>query len=144
MKWKMELDALVEGTMAFAKDLKRGQPIPDLASALADTSMPIPPPTTIAPTDSLASPRIVAGEVQRNAFGVGPHVEDAGDKFRSLIDLDSLWWPMPTHVRSGIHHILSSVVEAHECENPDLPFGGPLPWPAKAVRLYERFWRHYG
>jgi hypothetical protein len=50
---------------------------------------------------------------------------------------------MPTHVRSGIHHILSSVVEAHDCENPNLPFGGPLPWSAKAVRLYARFWRHY-
>ena len=57
MKWKLELDALIESTMAFAKDIKRGQPIADLPvamrtaeQALADTSTPIPPRTTIAPT----------------------------------------------------------------------------------------------
>ena len=31
MKWKLELDALI--TMAFAKDIKRGQPIADLPVA---------------------------------------------------------------------------------------------------------------
>ena len=43
--------------MAFASDLKRNQPIPDLPvairaaeEALADTSKPIPSPTTITPT----------------------------------------------------------------------------------------------
>jgi hypothetical protein len=57
MKWKLELDALIESTMAFAKDIKRCQPIADLPvakrtaeQALADTSTPIPPPTTISPT----------------------------------------------------------------------------------------------
>ena len=56
MKWKLELDALIESTMAFAKDIKRGQPIAGLPvamrtaeQALADTSTPIPPPTTILP-----------------------------------------------------------------------------------------------
>jgi hypothetical protein len=66
MKWKLELDALIESTMAFAKDIKRGQPIADLPvakrtaeQALADTSTPIPPPTTIAPTMVLpASQRV--------------------------------------------------------------------------------------
>ena len=50
MKWKLELDALIESTMAFAKDIKRGQPIADLPvamrtaeQALAETSTPIPP-----------------------------------------------------------------------------------------------------
>ena len=57
MKWKLELDALIESTMAFAKDIKRGQSIAGLPvamrtaeQALADTSTPIPPPMTIAPT----------------------------------------------------------------------------------------------
>jgi hypothetical protein len=50
MDWKQELDALIESTMAFARDVQR-QPIPDLPvairtaeQALADTSNPIPPP----------------------------------------------------------------------------------------------------
>ena len=34
MKWKLELDALIESTMAFAKDIKRGQPIADLPDAM--------------------------------------------------------------------------------------------------------------
>jgi hypothetical protein len=34
MKWKLELDALIESTMAFAKDIKRGQPIADLPVAM--------------------------------------------------------------------------------------------------------------
>ena len=55
MNWKLELDALVESTMAFARDVER-QRIPDLPvavrtaeQALADTSKPIPP-ITIAST----------------------------------------------------------------------------------------------
>jgi len=50
--------------MAFVKDVKQRQPIPDLPvalrtaeQALADSPKPIPPPITIAPTDSLAFQR---------------------------------------------------------------------------------------
>ena len=64
MDWKRDLDALIESTMAFVKDVKQRQPIPDLPvalraaeQALADTSKPIPRPITIAPTDSLALQR---------------------------------------------------------------------------------------
>jgi hypothetical protein len=46
MDWKRNLDALIESTMAFVKDVKR-EPIPDLSAAmttaeqaLADTSKP--------------------------------------------------------------------------------------------------------
>ena len=63
MDWNRNLDALIESTMAFVKDVKR-QPIPDLPlalrtaeQALADTSKPIPPPITIAPTVWPASER---------------------------------------------------------------------------------------
>jgi hypothetical protein len=56
MNWKHELDALIESTMAFANDVKRRHPIPDLPiamrtaeQALADTSIPIQPPITITP-----------------------------------------------------------------------------------------------
>ena len=55
MDWKQELDALIESTMAFARDVQR-QPIPDLPvairtaeQALADTSKPIPPTPTVRP-----------------------------------------------------------------------------------------------
>jgi hypothetical protein len=55
MNWKQDLEALIESTMAFAKDVKR-QPIPDLPvaimtaeQALADTPKPVKPPATIAP-----------------------------------------------------------------------------------------------
>src|SRR2546429_9775025 len=57
MNLKQELDALIESTMAFVSDAKRPQPIPDLPvavraaeEALADTSKPVPSPTTITPT----------------------------------------------------------------------------------------------
>jgi hypothetical protein len=56
MNWKQELDALIESTMAFARDVQR-HPIPDLPvamrtaeQALADTSKPIPPTPTVWPT----------------------------------------------------------------------------------------------
>ena len=56
MDWKRDLDALIESTMAFVKDVKRRQPIPDLPlalrtaeQALADTSKPIQPPVSFAP-----------------------------------------------------------------------------------------------
>ena len=55
MNWKLELDALVESTIAFARDVER-QRIPDLPAAvrtaeqaLADTSKPIPLPVVITP-----------------------------------------------------------------------------------------------
>jgi hypothetical protein len=55
MNWKQELDALIESTMAFARDVKR-QPIPDLPVARrtgeqtpADTPNPVDRPATIAP-----------------------------------------------------------------------------------------------
>jgi hypothetical protein len=55
MDWKQELDALIESTMAFARDVQR-QPIPDLPvairtaeRALADTSKPIPPTPMVRP-----------------------------------------------------------------------------------------------
>ena len=55
MNWKQELDALIESTMAFARDVQR-QPIPDLPVAIgiaerafADPSKPIPPTPTVRP-----------------------------------------------------------------------------------------------
>jgi hypothetical protein len=55
MNWKLELDALVESTMAFARDVER-RSIPDLPvtvrtaeQALADKSKPIPLPAAVAP-----------------------------------------------------------------------------------------------
>src|ERR1700687_3997951 len=55
MNWKLELDALGENAMAFARAVER-QRIPDLAvavrtaeQALADTSKPIPLPAAITP-----------------------------------------------------------------------------------------------
>ena len=64
MDWKRNLDALIESTMAFVKDVKR-EPIPDLPlalraaeQALADTSKPITAfRATIAPTVWPASMR---------------------------------------------------------------------------------------
>jgi cytochrome c556 len=61
--WKLELDALIESTMAFVKDVKP-QSISDLAlvvrtaeQALADTSKPIPLPAAVAPMTWLTSER---------------------------------------------------------------------------------------
>jgi hypothetical protein len=63
MNWKLELGALVESTMAFARDVER-QPIPALPvalrtaeQALADTSKPIPLPSTLTPLTWPASER---------------------------------------------------------------------------------------
>jgi hypothetical protein len=54
MKLKLELDALIESTIAFAKDLTRTQPIAELPAAmttaeqaLAETPTPSRPPTPI-------------------------------------------------------------------------------------------------
>jgi len=61
MNWKQDLDALIESTMAFAREVQR-RPIPDLPvairtaeQALADTSKPITAPATIAPAVRPAS-----------------------------------------------------------------------------------------
>jgi hypothetical protein len=55
MDWKLELDALIENTMALANHVKR-KPIPDLAiamktaeQALAETPKPVAPPANITP-----------------------------------------------------------------------------------------------
>ena len=79
MKWKLELDALIESTMAFAKDIKRSQPIADLPvamrtakQALAETLTPIPLPTTTAPTDSLALQR---NEIRERVSSFKKHQE---------------------------------------------------------------------
>src|SRR5260370_19021318 len=56
MNWKQDLDALIESTMAFARDVQR-QSIPDLPvamrtaeQALADTSKPTLPTPTVRPS----------------------------------------------------------------------------------------------
>ncbi len=56
MNWKQDLDALIESTMAFAREVQC-QSIPDLPvairtaeQALADTLKPIPPIPTVRPT----------------------------------------------------------------------------------------------
>ena len=63
MNWKQELDALIESTMAFVRDVKR-QPIPDLPvamrtaeQAVADTPSPVDQTVTIAPIFSPTSER---------------------------------------------------------------------------------------
>src|SRR6266436_8263862 len=63
MDWNRNLDALIESTMAFVKDVTR-EPIPDLPlalrtaeQALADTSKPIAARATVAPRVWLASER---------------------------------------------------------------------------------------
>jgi hypothetical protein len=64
MNLQQGLDALIESTMAFANDVRRPQPIPELPvalrvaeKALADTSKPIPLPITITPAAWPASER---------------------------------------------------------------------------------------
>jgi hypothetical protein len=37
MDWKRDLDALIESTMAFVKDVKQRQPIPDFEDSRAST-----------------------------------------------------------------------------------------------------------
>ena len=55
MDWKLELDALIESTMAFANQVKR-KPVPDLSialqtaeQALAETPKPVAPRANITP-----------------------------------------------------------------------------------------------
>ena len=61
MHWKLELDALIENTMALANHVKR-KPIPDLGiamktaeQALAETPRPVAPPANVKPT-ALSTP----------------------------------------------------------------------------------------
>jgi hypothetical protein len=56
MNWKRDLDALIEGVMTFAKDV-RHEPIPELPVAMAaaeqaltETPKPVEPAATIVPT----------------------------------------------------------------------------------------------
>ncbi len=78
MDWKLELDALIESTMAFANDVKR-RSIPDIAlahriaeQALADTSKPIPLPATITPMTWPASER---DEIRQRVSNFKAHQE---------------------------------------------------------------------
>jgi hypothetical protein len=79
MNLRQEIDALIESTMAFANDVKRRQPIPDLPVALrtaeraiADTSKPIPAPSTITPTVWPASER---DEIRQRVSNFNAHQE---------------------------------------------------------------------
>jgi len=79
IKLKQEVDALIESTMAFAKDVSRRQPVADLPvamrtaeQALADTSKPIPPPATIVPTMLPASER---DEIRQRVSNFKAHQE---------------------------------------------------------------------
>jgi hypothetical protein len=81
MNWKLELDALVESTMAFARDVER-QPIPDLPVALrtaeqmlADTSKPIPFPANFTPMTWAASER---DEIRQRVNNFKAHKRDPG------------------------------------------------------------------
>jgi hypothetical protein len=79
MDWKRELDLLIEGTRAFANDVKR-QPIPNLPAAIrtaeqvrADTSKPmIPGPATFTPVTWPASER---DEIQKRVSDFKAHQE---------------------------------------------------------------------
>ena len=79
MNLKQELDALIESTMAFANDVKRREPVPDLPvslrmveQALADTSKPITAPATVAPTVWSASER---DEIRQRVSNFKAHQE---------------------------------------------------------------------
>jgi hypothetical protein len=78
MDWKLGLDALIESTMAFAKDVKP-KPISDLAlvvrtaeQALADKSRPIPRPAAITPMTRPTSER---DEILRRVSNFRAHQE---------------------------------------------------------------------
>ena len=78
MDWKQNLDALIESTMAFVKDVTR-EPIPDLPlalrtaeQALADTSKPIAARATVAPSVWLASER---DEIRQRVSNFKAHQE---------------------------------------------------------------------
>ena len=78
MNWKLELDALIESTMALAKDVK-ARSISDLApdvrpaeQALADTPTPIPRPAAITP---MARPTSERDEILRHVSNFRAHQE---------------------------------------------------------------------
>jgi hypothetical protein len=79
MNLKREIDELIASTMAFANEVKRRQPIPDLPvalrtaeQALADTSKPIAAPATVAPTVWPASER---DEIRQRVSNFKAHQE---------------------------------------------------------------------
>ena len=77
MNWKQELDALIESTMAFARDVKR-QPIPDLpvamrtAEQLVDTPNPVDQPAIIAP---IVRPTSERDEIRQRVDNFKTHQE---------------------------------------------------------------------
>jgi hypothetical protein len=78
MDWKLELDALIESTMAFARDVKP-QSISDLAllvrtaeQALAETSKPTPLPAVITPMTLPTSER---DEIRQRVSNFKAHQE---------------------------------------------------------------------
>jgi hypothetical protein len=78
MAWKLELDALIESTMTFAKDVNP-EPISDLAlvvraaeQALADKSRPTPRPDAVTPMTRPPSER---DEILRRVSNFRAHQE---------------------------------------------------------------------
>jgi hypothetical protein len=78
MDWKLELDALIENTMALVNQAKR-KPAPDLAiavktaeQALAETPKPVAPPANITPT---VFPTSVRDEVRQCVSKFRAHQE---------------------------------------------------------------------
>ena len=100
MDWKLELDALIENTMAFANHVKR-KPIPDLPiamktaeQALAETPKPVEPPATITP---IVLPTSERDEIRQRVSNFRAHQEkmareregyylQARAKMRALVD----------------------------------------------------------
>ena len=78
MNWKQEIDALVESTMAFARDVKR-QPTPGMPVARrtaeqtpADTPNPVDRPATIAP---IVRPTSERDEIRQRVDNFKTHQE---------------------------------------------------------------------
>jgi hypothetical protein len=76
MNWKRDLEALIESTMALAKDVER-QPIPDAPvavvaaeQALADTLKRIDPPSTLPP---VILPRSERDEIRQRVNNFRAH-----------------------------------------------------------------------
>ena len=81
MDWKLELDALIQCTMTFAKDVKP-EPISEISpviraaeQTLADTSTPIPRPTGSAPKLRQTSER---DEIQTRVTNFRAHQQKIG------------------------------------------------------------------
>ena len=78
MNWKQDLEALIESTMAFAKDV-RAQPLPDRPAAaiaakqaLADNPKPVIPAAAFPP---IASPTSERDEIRRRVNDFRAHQE---------------------------------------------------------------------